>query len=101
MYTRKIRDDLEFGRIKYHKKFVTVCSGPKITPSMMKEKQLSQMSTFRRITELPAKETGKVKIILSGKLYGGQDDTYMAFILSLLAGDLFRDNKDMYMKGRI
>jgi len=95
-FSRKLREDLMYKRVRFHDKFVCTCSGKKVTPSMMKEKMVQQLSMFRRVTIPPAKEYQRAKVVYTGKMHGGMDDIVMGLFLSMYSGVLFEENMDKY-----
>jgi len=94
--SRKLKDDLDYGRVCFHSQFVTKFSGPKVTPSMMKEKILQQLSGFKRITIPNSQEYKKDKVIYTGKMHGGIDDLVMGLFLSMYSGVLYQENLEKY-----
>jgi len=95
--SRRVKDAVEFGRILFHRSLTTACSGDYVTPSMMKEKYLGQLSQFKRVTIPSKKEYVRGKVIYTGKLHGGNDDMVMAFYLALHSRTLFEENKSKYV----
>ncbi len=95
-FSRKLREDLMFKRVRFHKDFVCICSGKKVTPGMMKEKLLQQLGMFHRITLPPSKEYQRAKIVYTGKMHGGKDDVVMAIFLSMYSGVLYDENREKY-----
>lgn len=94
--SRSLRDDLMYKRVRFHQDLVTCVSGKKVTPSLMKEKVLQQLSMFRRVTIPPAKEYQRPKVVYTGKMHGGMDDVVMGLFLSIYSGVLFEENMEKY-----
>lgn len=94
--SREMRHNLKYKRTKFHSDFLCVCSGKKVTPSMMKEKMLQQLSMFMRVSIPSTNEYQKDKIIYTGKMHGGTDDVVMALYLSLYSRVLYEDNEEKY-----
>lgn len=95
-FSRKLEEDLMYKRAKFHADFVCVCSGKKVTPSMMQEKLLQQLGMFTKVTIPSPKEYQRDKVIYTGKMHGGMDDMVMALFLSMYSGVLFHENRDKY-----
>lgn len=94
--SRRAKEAIEFGRVRFHRHLTCVRSGDRVTPSMMKEKFLTQLSMFKRVTIKSNKEYIRGKIIYTGKLHGGNDDMVMSWYLSLHGRTLFEENKEKY-----